>query len=84
MRTIHKYQLGVNAGVIDLPPGYKVIAVHEQRSVPTLWIELDSEKTKLAELKYCVLATGELVPDDYVHLGTVFIGSFVWHVYQRA
>jgi hypothetical protein len=81
MKTVYKYPLEVNVCTIDLPIDSKVVCVHEQNSVPTLWIEHDTTKPS-KEFSFCVVATGGHIPNDWEHIGTCFIGNYVWHVYH--
>lgn len=82
MKTIYKYPLEVNVCTIDLPIGSKVVCVHEQNNVPTLWVEQNTS-LPLDQCKFCVVATGHAIPEDGIHIGTCFIGPNVWHVYQK-
>lgn len=82
MKVIYKYPLHVHFCTIDLPKESKVVCVHEQNLVPTLWIEIDTSKGPSLET-FFVCGTGQQAPEDGHHVGTCFIGPNVWHVYQK-
>jgi hypothetical protein len=82
MKTIYKYPLHVNFCTIDLPKDSKVVCVHEQNLVPTLWIELETSN-EMAFETFFICGTGQQLPEDGKHVGTCFIGPNVWHVYQK-
>lgn len=82
MKVIYKYPLEVCACTIDLPVFSKIVCVHEQNYTPTLWIEQDPNAAKEA-ITFFVCGTGESIPGNSNHVGTCFIGSYVWHVYQK-
>jgi hypothetical protein len=82
MKTIYKYPLAVTACTIDLPVGSKVICVHEQNGVPTLWVE-QNPSLETDAFTFAVIGTGRPVPEDGEHIGTCFIGQNVWHVYKK-
>ena len=78
---IYKYQLEVNECVIELPVHFKVVCVHEQNGVPTLWIEQNQNANKIS-IRWHVVGTGQEIPSYSTHEGTCFIGSYVWHIYR--
>lgn len=85
MKTIHKF--GVLPGsawtVIDIPADAKVVKVGEQGgSTVLIWVELDNDAPK-AERYFKIFGTGHLIEEDSVYVGTVFIGPYVWHVYEK-
>lgn len=82
MKIIYKYPLELNVCTIELPKNSKVICVHEQNLIPTLWIEHDMYEEK-KDFMFAVVATGQYPPEDGKHIGTCFIGPNVWHVYQK-
>lgn len=82
MKIIYKYPLEINICTIELPIGSRVVCVHEQNLVPTIWVEQDLSKYK-TDFMFCVIPTGGQIPEDGHHIGTAFIGPNVWHVYQR-
>jgi hypothetical protein len=86
MRRVLKYPLlhCTDSGVcnIELPKGAKPLSVGLQRGLPTIWAEVDTHSHEGETWTVFVLGTGWAVPENAVHhLGTVFDGSFVWHVY---
>jgi len=82
MKTIYKYNLEVTVCTIELPIGSKVVCVHEQNLVPTIWVEQETTKLK-TDFMFCVVGTGQSIPEDGFYIGTCFIGPNVWHVYQK-
>lgn len=81
MKVIYKYPLEVDVCTIELPVFCKVVCVHEQNGVPTLWIEQDT-KLRTVDTTFYVVGTGQELPDA-AYVGTCFIGSYVWHVYKK-
>lgn len=82
MKVVYKYPLEVNVCTIALPEGSKVVCVHEQNLVPTIWVEQETSNYP-KDYMFCVVPTGGQVPMDGKHIGTAFIGPNVWHVYQK-
>lgn len=71
----------------NVPPG-KVVAVNKQNDLPTVWIAHEwiagagvAEGNKSLSLR--AFATGEVIPEDWQHVETVFVNAFVWHVYVK-
>ena len=84
--TIWKYQLKItDQNVLVIPKGAKLLSVVVQRHVLCLWaiVEPDREKEKRV---IEILGTGNHVSERDVgrrFIGTVVMGSFDWHVFER-
>jgi hypothetical protein len=81
MRTVYKYQFGLEGKVLPLPVGSKVVCVGQQEERITVWIEQDIEKDPY-DFHFYIVPTGSDVPFGTFYVGTSFIGPFVWHIYQ--
>lgn len=85
MRVVHKFPL--NACLhqsVSMPAGSKVLAVHAQHNVPTLWaeVELGAPHTMY---RVALVMTGAEVPQGlgFRYVGTVLLSGddFVLHCY---
>ena len=85
MKTIYKYEL-MSDGKLMLPNGATVLRVAAQGDAICLWAEVDPERSQL-ERYFEVFGTGHEIPEgmgiDRVYLDTVFMGQYVFHVYER-
>lgn len=84
-RRIFKYPLAVTAErqTIRIPAGGRIVCLHEQYGLPTLWAEIPaSEVDRLDERGFLVVATGQPIPWGYSYVGTAHCGPYVWHVYE--
>ena len=85
MRTVHKFPLNL----VDEPqrllvsaPG-TVVHVAGQHDLPTLWIEVDTDRSA-SPRTFTVEGTGHPIPDDHEYVGTAHThgGMMVWHIYE--
>lgn len=91
MRTIYKYPIDKQNVTIDLPYHHSVVAIGAQpinggsefsvESTPMIWIEHETERRK-SPVRFIVVGTGHEIPMGFVHVGTVMISTYVWHVYK--
>lgn len=87
MRTVYKYILAaVRQQFIDLPKGFDILHVGEQRGDICLWVEVNPEM-ETVPVKFFVIGTGHELPEagKCLHLGTVILQphhDLVFHVYQ--
>lgn len=83
MKMIWKYSIAVEGlQTLFVPEEAKLLHVGEQQGIITLWFELDPVRITESR-RFCVYGTGWNMPDDHgEYAGTVFIGAFVWHVYE--
>lgn len=85
MKTIWKYTIDrVDTRWLELPVGAKVINVGMQNSQITLWVIVDP-KAECIKRCFRIVGTGNPFQDSdqCEHIGTVFDGPFVWHVFER-
>lgn len=88
IRRVLKYPLSMSASAqaLGMPVGAKIVHVAEQHDVPTMWAEVETPDDTAAafETRYFILrGTGDDIPPEFNdHRGTVFIGAFVFHVYE--
>jgi hypothetical protein len=80
MKKIYKYHILPNTR-INLPSEAKVIHVGlpDGAYAPYIWVELNPEDPVI-ERRFTMFGTGQGVTGQ--HLGTVFQGFFVWHIYE--
>lgn len=85
MITIWKQPLEVlSAQVIRLPEGFEVLHFAMQHGDSTFWYRCDSEaKTNPVTIRMC--GTGHSAPSEKeaTYLGTVQVGSLVWHYFME-
>lgn len=82
-RVIHKLHLSSAECTIKISEGaFKVLTVHEQDGVPTIWYETIDKHVIPTEVRFLTVGTGEHVPENSVYVGTAFCDGFVWHIYQ--
>ena len=85
MKTIYKYEI-LTGGKLLLPNGAIVRKVGAQGESICLWAEVDPNRSQL-ERDFEVFGTGQEITEgmgiDRVYLDTVFMGAYVFHVYER-
>jgi hypothetical protein len=87
--TVHKYPLTIAADtVVELPSSAIVLHVGQQNGVPMMWVRKDYESSPdLCDRTFSCMGTGwSMVEVDsiyYDHIGTVQIGDFVWHYFEK-
>lgn len=82
MKTVLKLQLDPIPGPqrLAMHRGANIIHVAEQAGILTIWYECDNLNT-LTAVVFHVIGTGHLVQAGLQHVGTAFVGDFVWHLY---
>ena len=84
MRTIHKFAL-TRTNKLHLPADAKPLCVQNQRDVPCLWVELDTDKPTV-ERWFMMYGTGNEMPPhlSLTYIGTVqaLQGDLILHVYE--
>lgn len=79
-RTIYKYHV---CNTYKLPAGAKPLLVGMQHGEICMWAEVETDKP-LVPVEFHIQGTGEVLPDNPgFYQGTVFNGSFVWHIYLK-
>jgi hypothetical protein len=86
MKTVYKYVLNPYNPETELPIGAIIRKVHTQNGEICIWAEVDTEA--ITEFRnFHVFGTGHEIPYNmginYHFLDTVFLGSLVFHVYER-
>jgi len=83
--TIYKYPLTVeDVQKVKLPTRHRLLKVHAQNDVPTLWALVDPEFPD-TEIEIRIIGTGWELPRevaDWDYLGTVHTPPFVWHIFK--
>lgn len=82
-RVIHKLTLTEKSNTIKVSiDAFKVLTVHEQKGLPTIWYETVEKPMIPVEVKFVTVPTGGDVPENSVYVGTTFCAPDVWHIYQ--
>ena len=81
---VWKFEFAVNDRVtIDMPEVIAFVGVGTQRPGHIcIWAVVRPE-TQRREVTFHVRGTGHPVPLDFVPLGLVFDGTYVWHVFRQ-
>lgn len=84
MKVVWKFPLKITDEVqtISLPRNYWTGHVGAQGSQLCLWIQVDPSLER-EDIKFRVFGTGQAIPDNYYHVGTVQMEPFVWHLYEE-
>jgi len=88
MKTIWKFPLEiVDAQYVKAPMGARFFKAEIQNDRLCLWGFVDPDQTTFDHAIY-IFGTGRPIPDrmgieTLRHIGTVFDGPFVWHVFVR-
>lgn len=82
MLTVHKYLMPMPGAVqiMALPAGWKVARVDWQGLGLYLWATVETD-ADLQRWGFTTVGTGDAVPPDAVHCGTVMDANLVWHVF---
>ena len=81
MKTVYKYKIEKG---LTLPRGAEVLKVGIQNNDFCLWALVDTESDTCIR-HFEIYGTGHPVEgaNELNHLGTIFEGAFVWHVFER-
>ena len=84
MRTIYKYELPVDGGIITIKQCIiKILSIQEQNGKPMMWAIVDPDNEAVEPLEIAAIGTGWALPtglDEY--LGTAQDeDGFVWHYF---
>ena len=84
MRSVFKYPLDVvDEQIVVMPHGAEVLAVNRQGDTICVWAIVDEDAAE-EEYHFSIRGTGHPLPGPATkatHVGTVFQGPFVWHVF---
>lgn len=77
----------LNDGVVSLPEGAVIRHVGAPKGgawyLPvSLWAEVDP-KAPVVDRQFGIYATGTTIDPGMAYVGTFFIATTVWHVYER-
>lgn len=81
MRTVHKFPLALGRTVVDVPESADVVHVDMHGWELTAWIDLDTDEVRQQRI-IGVFGTEQSIPKAAMHLGTVIVPGYVWHVYE--
>lgn len=86
MTKIHKYELEItDHQTLSMPLGATILSVDQQAGTLYLWAEVDPTNPK-SDRHFDVIGTGNPISTKAAcrrFVGTVVIGAFVWHVFER-
>ena len=87
MYKIFKYEIKISdISYVELPKDSKILKYGEQNCSIYLWAIVDTEK-ELVNKRFHILGTGTALPRSFIvntnHCDTVFIGGFVWHIFEE-
>lgn len=85
MLRVYKYELEiVQEQRITMPSGARILHMGMQHSSAMMWAEVHWDNEPEVRTFYCH-GTGHDIPEDgRKWVGTVPMGSFVWHFYEKA
>ena len=83
MKTIHKYQVDniVGQTYISMPRGAEIVKFGHQNDRFCVWaiVDPDAEHESRA---FEVVGTGYEIDPKLHYIDTVFVGVFVWHLFE--
>lgn len=88
-RVVHKFLVPFRSGAqLPVIPASQtasvVFAAMDPRSgQPAVWLEFDPAVRMGEGRRMVAFATGDEIPDGWVHRGSMVDGSFIWHVYEQ-
>lgn len=83
MDTIYKYELPLEGGVLRIPKDAQILTVAEQKGKLMFWVVFDL-RAELVERWFEIYGTGNrMAPGSRTFIKTVFMGDFVWHVFEK-
>lgn len=86
-QTIFKYTFEIrDITTIVMPEGAKVLSVHQQYEVPTLWALVDLDAPQI-DHRFLIFGTGMGIPPEIgpsAHVATFQMGggTLVWHMFD--
>jgi len=90
MKMVYKYPLkGLeNAALleVEMRQGSRILALQMLDRIPCLWVMVNTDERKLVRRLLRIYGTGRPIeedPADLDYIGTVQMGPFVWHVFER-
>ena len=87
MKTIYKYEVDLS-GNIYLPTDAVVIHIANQCNIFNVWAIVDktAKVDKNNPPRFKIVGTGWDLNsmEDYTHLKTFLVGSFVWHLFEHS
>lgn len=83
MKVIHKHALKPGVSQVWMPRSSRILDVHTQYGVPTIWVETDPDKAG-SPREFVTVPTGGEVPPEGRYLGTTHSveGTLVFHIYE--
>lgn len=84
--VVYKEQLHLDSEFTEFEvasEAFKILHVDEQHGEPTIWFETLRRPLVKQKVKFCIIGTGQYVPNNCSYVGTCKCGPYVWHVYQN-
>lgn len=87
-KIVLKFVISRRHPTIAMPIGARIIHVDHQsdrmlEDQVALWAECPEDHTRMEDRQFRVLGTGELVGDDWQHVGSAIAMPYIWHVYEK-
>lgn len=84
MNRIFKYQVEEKPGidqVVQMPNCHNILDLQIQDGRITFWAEVDDSMV-LEDCTFKLYGTGDAIEGAPIYIGTIQIGSYVWHLYE--
>jgi len=82
---IFKYEIPIKDTFnLELPAHSKILSLQLQNEKPYIWVLHDENKV-LKHRYFTIVGTGheiEYHPDVMIYIGTIQMGSLVWHLFE--
>lgn len=85
MTVIYKYPFPIgDRFTLALPKGFQILSVQVQNGTPCIWALVKTESPEEI-VRFRVFGTGHDITNvkTCIHVGTIQMGSYVWHVFQE-
>lgn len=88
MKVIHKFQIR-NVAIDDdiqtiaMPEGAEILKVGLQSDILTIWATVPIGMNQMRKRRFMICPTGGSTPEgESKYLDTVFLGPYVWHIFE--
>jgi len=89
MKHVLKYKLtrelttpGIKEIEVQLPFFSPIVSVEVQRGYLCIWAESEIGTKDLVNAKFIIAETGDSIPNNTKHIGTIHHTGWVWHLYE--
>lgn len=83
MRVVHKYTIrnSLEPQLVTVPSRAALLTAAMQGDQICVWFQVEPESPPITHT-WLVVGTGHPIVDEARHVGTVFDGAFVWHIFD--